>query len=255
MLRFNPRPDAGELLTRSLTIEPEPAFREDVADPFGNRVTRALFPGSTERLSIDSRFALETRDRPPPADVDPPLLPWSLPGGRSLPAAYLGEGGIDGASAAFAAELAADCGGKALVFLDRLNTKLFKTIRHDIRDDGAARRPEETLALGHGACRDVTILFLAACRSLGAPARFVSGYQAKADTPDGRRHLHAWAEAFVPGLGWLRLRSDPWAFGDRRPCRAFGRPEPSRDHAGRRRLLCRRPVASRLSYQVEIATD
>jgi transglutaminase-like putative cysteine protease len=48
----------------------------------------------------------------------------------------------------------------------------------------------------------VTILFLAACRSQGLPARFVSGYQAEADTPDGRRHLHAWPEAFVPGFGW-----------------------------------------------------
>ena len=46
------------------------------------------------------------------------------------------------------------------------------------------------------------MLFLAACRSLGLPARFVSGYQAHAETPDGRRHLHAWAQARLPGLGW-----------------------------------------------------
>ena len=49
----------------------------------------------------------------------------------------------------------------------------------------------------------MTALFCAACRSLGVPARFVSGYQAEADTPDGRRHLHAWPEAFAPDLGWL----------------------------------------------------
>jgi transglutaminase-like putative cysteine protease len=48
----------------------------------------------------------------------------------------------------------------------------------------------------------VTALFMAACRSLGIAARFVSGYQAEADTPDGRRHLHAWPEAFLPGVGW-----------------------------------------------------
>ena len=41
-----------------------------------------------------------------------------------------------------------------------------------------------------------------ASRSLGIPARFVSGYQAHADTPDGRRHLHSWSEVFLPGLGW-----------------------------------------------------
>ena len=103
---------------------------------------------------------------------------------------------------AFAATLAAQCGGDALAFLDRLNERLFVDIRHDIRTEGAARPAAATLALGHGACRDVTNLFVAACRSLGAPARFVSGYQAQADTPDGRRHLHAWPEAFVPGVGW-----------------------------------------------------
>jgi len=71
----------------------------------------------------------------------------------------------------------------------------------------AGRRPaadaDAVHRLGHGVCRDATNLFLAACRSLGAPARFVSGYQANADTPDGRRRLHAWPEAFAAGLGWL----------------------------------------------------
>jgi transglutaminase-like putative cysteine protease len=34
------------------------------------------------------------------------------------------------------------------------------------------------------------------------PARFVSGYQARSQTPDAQRHLHAWAEVHLPGLGW-----------------------------------------------------
>jgi transglutaminase-like putative cysteine protease len=45
-------------------------------------------------------------------------------------------------------------------------------------------------------------LFLAACRCQGLAARFVSGYQAQAQTPDGQRHLHAWAEVFLPGAGF-----------------------------------------------------
>ena len=40
---------------------------------------------------------------------------------------------------------------------------------------------------------------MATSRSLGVAARFVSGYQAQADTPDGQRHLHAW---LLFGLGW-----------------------------------------------------
>jgi transglutaminase-like putative cysteine protease len=189
VLRLNPRPDAGKLLSRRLTIDPAPVRREEALDAHGNLFTRVYFEGKTQVFRIDSRFELETAEVKEPFGAAPPN------------AVYLG-GGLNAAVAAFAAGLAEEVGGDALNFLDRLNERLFADIRHDIRANGAARPPEETLALGHGACRDVTILFLAACRSFGLPARFVSGYQALADTPDGRRHLHAWPEAFVPGFGW-----------------------------------------------------
>ena len=202
VLRFNPRPDAGRLLTRTLGIDPTPIEREETLDPFGNLVTRVAFDGLSARFAIDSRFELEVAGPKGPKIAAPPPLPWPVDADGPN-AAYCASGDIDDAVRAFAAGLAAECGGDALAFLDRLNETLFVRIRHDIRAEGAARPAAATLALGHGACRDVTDLFLAACRSLGAPARFVSGYQAEADTPDGRRHLHAWPEAYVPGLGWL----------------------------------------------------
>jgi transglutaminase-like putative cysteine protease len=201
VVRFNPRPDAGRLLTRTLSIEPTPIEREETLDPFGNLVTRVAFDGLSDRFVIDSRFALEVSDAAAPKIAAPWRLPWPIEAAGPN-AAYRGAGEIDATVRDFAAELASASGGDPLAFLDRLNEALFVRIRHDIRDDGAARPAEATLALGHGACRDVTNLFLAACRSLGAPARLVSGYQARAETPDGRRHLHAWPEAFVPGLGW-----------------------------------------------------
>ena len=201
VLRLNPRPDVGALVSRFLAIEPEPIRRTDAIDWFGNLVTRVEFDGLTEVFSIDSRFAVDVGFAPTLGVEAPPALPWRADA-RDPNAVYLGGDAADGAVRAFARKLAVESGGDPLAFLDRLNGTIFRKIRHDIRPDGAARPPEETLALGHGACRDVTILFLAACRSLGIPARFVSGYQAHAETPDGRRHLHAWADAFVPGLGW-----------------------------------------------------
>ena len=146
------------------------------------------------------------------------------------------------------------CGGDALAFLDRLNETLFVRIRHDIRAEGAARPAAATLALGHGACRDVTDLFLAACRSVGAPARFVSGYQAKADTPDGRRHLHAWPQAFARGLGWLGYDpthgvkvTDGHVGLCAAPSQAATMPVEGGFYGGQ--------VTSALDYQVEIETD
>ena len=190
-LRLNPRPDAGLLLQRELTIDPAPVLRHDEIDAWGNLVTCVAFNGATSRLEIESRFELETALAAAPTLLEA----WAL-------APYLQSPAIAEPVRAFAHELHAQSDGDALVFLQKLNETIYRNIRHDIRAEGAARRPEETLALGHGACRDVTMLFLAACRSMGLPARFVSGYQAEADTPDGKRHLHAWAEAYAPGLGW-----------------------------------------------------
>lgn len=59
------------------------------------------------------------------------------------------------------------------------------------------------LAQGHGVCQDHAHLFCAAARLLGIPARYVSGYlwTGKDDQPYDASH--AWAEAFVPNLGWV----------------------------------------------------
>ncbi len=253
VLRFNPRPDAGRLLTRTLSIEPAPVAREETLDPFGNLVTRVAFAGISASFAIDSRFEIELAGAAMAKIAPPPPLPWPIdadgPNG-----VYCAPGDIDDTVRAFAAGIASECGGDALAFLDRLNETLFVRIRHDIRDQGAARPAAATLALGHGACRDVTDLFLAACRSLGAPARFVSGYQAKADTPDGRRHLHAWPEAYVPGLGWRAYDPTHGVEVDdghvalcAAPHQAATMPVEGGFYGG--------AVTSTLEYQVEIAAD
>ncbi len=253
VLRFNPRPEAGRLLERTLSIDPTPIEREDALDRFGNLVTRVAFDGLSARFAIDSRFALEVARPAAPRIAALPPLPWPI-GADGPNAVYCMSGEIDDTVRAFAAEIASECGGDALAFLDRLNQTLFVRIRHDIRAEGAARPAAATLALGHGACRDVTDLFLAACRSLGAPARFVSGYQAKADTPDGRRHLHAWPEAFAPGLGWLAYDpthgvkvTDGHVGLCAAPDQAATMPVEGGFYGG--------AVTSTLDYQVEIETD
>jgi transglutaminase-like putative cysteine protease len=60
----------------------------------------------------------------------------------------------------------------------------------------------ETLAAGRGVCQDHAHLFIAVCRELGVPARYVSGYLSHGE---GRQSTasHAWAEALVPDLGWV----------------------------------------------------
>jgi len=61
---------------------------------------------------------------------------------------------------------------------------------------------DTALRLGRGVCQDLSQIFIAAARHLGVPARYVSGHYAATDHPE-QEAAHAWAEGFVPGLGWV----------------------------------------------------
>jgi transglutaminase-like putative cysteine protease len=61
---------------------------------------------------------------------------------------------------------------------------------------------DAALRLGRGVCQDLSQIFIAAARHLGYPARYVSGHYAAPDHPE-QEAAHAWAEAHVPGLGWV----------------------------------------------------
>lgn len=61
----------------------------------------------------------------------------------------------------------------------------------------------QVLALGAGVCQDHAHLFIAAARSLGIPARYVSGYMLAGEDATALHETHAWAEAHLDGLGWV----------------------------------------------------
>ncbi len=66
----------------------------------------------------------------------------------------------------------------------------------------AGRGAEEALAAGTGVCQDQAHVFIACARAMGIPARYVSGYL-RLDGRDEAPASHAWAEAWVPDLGWV----------------------------------------------------
>ncbi|MFY9894992.1 MAG: transglutaminase family protein [Xanthobacteraceae bacterium] len=200
VLRLTPWAERVRMLASELTVEPLPAARRESVDRFGNRIIEVSFAGPSEMLRVESCFDLEISAPPPLRDRGLPRLPWSCRPQRV--AADWGEERQDPAVQDFAATLASESGLAAVPFLEHLSQTLFRCFHRNIRIEGAAQPPARTLATGRGACRDLTVLFMAACRSLGIAARFVSGYQAHAETVDGDRHLHAWPEVLLPDAGW-----------------------------------------------------
>ena len=105
---------------------------------------------------------------------------------------------VDAAIRAFAADHAGDA---PIGVVHRLNRAVGTHVSRDCGRPEPGRTAAEVFAAGKGTARDGAHLFIAAARSLGVPARYVSGY---CDLTGGCRPTpHAWAEAWVEDLGWI----------------------------------------------------
>jgi len=205
IIRLRPRDDGAQHpVSHQLEITPTPAGMADCLDQDGNLTVEAWFDAPVSELSVHSAFTVETvRDNPfaflvkrgmtslPPAYAE--ALAPSL-------AQYRLEEGITAPVRDYALAVAEACGGRTLEFLTALNGRFYQDLAYVTRPIGPPQAPDVTLAERSGSCRDFAVLFIAACRSVGLAARFVSGY----DCCSGRdlSDLHAWAEVYIEGGGW-----------------------------------------------------
>ena len=104
--------------------------------------------------------------------------------------------------ATFAREMRSESDGDVLGFLHALMVQINEHMTFDEDPTNSGTSAAEAFALKRGVCQDLTHIFIAAARSLAIPARYVGGYFHRDDGVDEQEAGHAWAEAFVPGLGW-----------------------------------------------------
>ncbi len=189
----------------SLEIEPKPNLLFKNFDAEGNTQYIAHFNQICEELTIKSNFTIQSTDFNPYNFIyfpfDAAKIPFEYPEKEKvLLNHYLSDDGITTAIHQFTRPIAAESNWVTMDFLVLICKKIRDNFKYEKRIEGEANRPEKTLLLGIGTCRDYAVLMIAACRSMGIAARFVSGYCYGIERQ--KHELHAWVEAYLPGGGW-----------------------------------------------------
>ena len=220
VIRLRPAPHCRTRINSySLKISPSDHFINWQQDPHGNFLARVVFNEPTDHFHVDVDvvadmsvinpfdFFIEDFAETHPFKYGDSDLEELRPYLEKQPAGPLLNAFIESVDHDHE---------RTIDFLVNLNSRLNSEIKYTVRLEPGVQTCEETLLKRSGSCRDTSWLLVQILRHLGLAARFVSGYliqlipDIKAiDGPVGSESdftdLHAWAEVYLPGAGWIGL--------------------------------------------------
>lgn len=195
-------------LSFSLASEPRSEPRSYI-DYFGNTVYHFDIPQPHTRLEIIARAEVETREidlaEVMTADHSPYELLAAVERDRWMD--FLVPTTLTAAGDAIRdlSESIAIKGRSVAEVVRDLADRVTARVRYQSGVTTVSTTAEEALRTGAGVCQDHTHVFLAACRLLGIPARYISGYLCTGAGEDEEQASHAWPEALLPRAGWVGL--------------------------------------------------
>lgn len=207
VVRLLPRHDAAQRLeSYHLQVMPAAAGISPGLDLHDNNTAKVWFQGLTSTLIVTSDAVVETLRANPfdfLLDREAAVLPHEGDGLQEPLLDYYAspEGEAPGVRE-LAEQVLAEVDRQTIGFLCRLADRIYRECETVVREQGPALAAEETWQQRRGACRDQAVVFNEACRAVGLPARFVSGYSLSEIGDARERHLHAWSEVYLPGAGW-----------------------------------------------------
>ncbi len=227
VVRLRPAPHTRTpILAYSLDVTPAEHFVNWQQDPFGNHVARFVFPKPATELTVTVDLVADmTAINPFDFFLEEEAREWPFryePAVEHDLAPYLTPDAAGPLLQAWTDDIPRDQTG-TIDFLVELNQRVLRSVAYTVRMDHGVQTPEQTLELAVGSCRDSAWLLVQALRAVGIAARFASGYlvQLVEDDPDAAgpakdfTDLHAWAEAYIPGAGWVGLdATSGWLTGE-----------------------------------------
>ena len=197
ILRLTPRNHDSQYIVR-WRLELNVDCRLDpFEDAFGNLAHSFTVDGPLSELVIRVEGEVETQDA---AGIVKGAME------RFPPSFYLRDTPLtaaNGAIVSFARETASNAVDDQLALLHALTSRIYNEFVFDPDPTHPAMAAAESFALKRGVCQDYAQIFIAAARHLNIPARYVSGYFLRVDGITQQEAGHAWAEAYLPTLGWV----------------------------------------------------
>jgi len=195
-LRLTPRNHEGQYVVRWRIDVSEDCGLDAHEDAFGNVSHTFSVDGPFTSLSVQVEGEVDVQDTAGIVRGAVERFPPSL----YLRATPLTE--VDGAMADFAREVRQQADDQ-LPLLHALLSRVHADMTFDTDPTHSSTTAAEAFALKRGVCQDLTHVFIATARHLGIPARYVGGYFHRSDGVVYQDAGHAWAEAYVPTIGWI----------------------------------------------------
>ena len=217
VIRLRPAPHGRTpILSYSLVITPSDHLLKWQLDPYHNRLARVFFSEQSNSLLLEVDLVAElTPFNPLDFILEPEVANYPFTYDFDLAQDLAPYRKLEPSGPLLQAFLKESFRQKrdTIGFLVDMNRHIRDEISYVSRLDHGVQSCEQTLEKRSGSCRDSAWLLVQVFRNLGIAARFVSGYLIQV-TPQGRSDdntsprpdsadLHAWAEAFLPGAGWI----------------------------------------------------
>jgi uncharacterized protein (DUF2126 family)/transglutaminase-like putative cysteine protease len=216
VIQLRPAPHCRTpILSYSLDIVPARHILKWQLDPHHNYLARVLFPEKTPEFTVDVNLVAELHPvNPFDFFLEPGIEEFPFQYSKDLAGdlePYLATEKVGVELQRFLDSVRSPEKRGTIGFLVELNGLVKDRVGYNTRLDPGVQSCEQTLSMGTGSCRDSAWLLVQILRHLGIAARFVSGYLIQLASNEGpstdSAALHAWAEAFLPGAGWIGLDS------------------------------------------------